>query len=394
MKTNEVIASFSQLAKCEDPAKFWEDIKVQNKQKKWSITPVRIEFKDGQIVENSEDIKKLVGLMTNWAENELKVANIDTLEKDTEITREIYAWFSGSRKQVTKTFDEIKKNFTAVESEIKKIGISFKDRKEKLLEEEYQKREIVIIDNLEKELKAVEDEYKIKINKNLFSDFISSKRKTKVLTEKGALTKKIKDEIKFKINEILEPILKEREAQKLKEQDLQKLTLDLQDINTNALFIEELENAKTKLEQILNTAEIGYPNAVQEAKAQLRANIQLAKANIARIKAEEEKEALRKAEEERKKEEEKKEEEIKQRAEQLQKMQQTEVKEEVKEEISKEEISKEVEKIKWKIPLEEIEVIASIKFEAESEEEAKEKIIEMFKQQLEFIELIKIGGKK
>jgi len=385
MNTQEIITNFSSLANYKDPAKFWELIKEQNKAKKWSITPVKIEFKDGQIVENSEDVKKLVGLMKNWAENELKVADINTLEKDTEIVREIYSWFSGSRKQTTKTFDEIKRNFTAVENEIKNIGLAFKERKEELLEEEYTKRALAISTNLKYELEQVKLEYGIELDIKLFSDFIAQKRKTKVFTEKGQLTKKIKDEIKAKVNEILEPILKEREAQKLKEQDLQKLTLDLQDINVNTLFIEELESAKGRLEQLLNTAEMRYPNAAQEAEAQLRANIRLVEANIARLKAEAEKEALKKAEEERKKKEAKKEEEIKQRAEQLQKMQQQEPKvESAKNAQTTEYIQK------WKIPLEEIEVISEIEFEAKSEEEAKEKAVEMFKQQLEFIELIKI----
>ena len=381
MNTREIITKIGTLANYKDPEKFWEDIKAQNKAKKWSITPVKIEFKDGQIIENSEDVARLVELMKSWAENELKSSDIDTLEKDTEIVRVVYEWFSGSRKQTTKKFDEIKKNFTAIESEIKNIGLAFKQRKEELLEEEYKKREAAIIAELKTELNSVEEEYGIKLNENLFSDFIAQKRKTKVLTEKGQLTKKIKDEIKAKVKDILEPVLKEREAQKLKEQDLQKLTLDLQDINTNALFIEELESAKGRLEQLLNTADMRYPNATQEAEAQLRANIRLVEANIARLKAEAEKEALRKAEEERIAAEKAKEEEIKQRAEQLQKMQQVQ---EPKVESAKNT------QTKYKIPLEEIEVIASVEFEAGSEEEAKEKVIEMFRKQLEFVELIKV----
>ena len=381
MKTQEIITKISTLANYKDPEKFWEDIKAQNKAKKWSVTPVKIEFKDGQIVENSEDVARLVELMKSWAENKLKAVDIDTIEKNTEIVRVVYEWFSGSRKQTTKKFDEIKKNFTAVESEIKNIGLVFKQRKEELLEEEYKKREAAIIAELKTELNFVKEKYGIELNENLFSDFIAAKRKTKVLTEKGALTKKIKDDIKAKVKEILDPILKEREAQRLKEQDLQKLTLDLQDINTNALFVEELENAKGKLIQLLNTVKMRYPNAEQEADAQLRANIRLVEANIARLKAEAEKEALRKAEEERKKEEAKKEEEVKQRAEQLQKMQQVQ---EPKVESAKNAQNK------YKIPLEEIEVIAAMEFEAKSEEEAKEKAIEMFRRQLEFIELIKV----
>ena len=375
MNTREIIAKTAAVVHYADPEKFWEDIKKQNKEKKWSVTPVKIEFKEGQIVENSEQIKQLVNLMQNWAENELKVTDIDILEKDTEIVRVIYEWFSGSRKQITKKFDEIKKNFTAVEADIKNIGLSFKQRKEELLEEEYKKRELALIGEIRSQLDLIKDTHNIDLDINLFSDFITTKRKTKILTEKGQLTKKIKDEIKTKINEVLEPVLKEREAQKLKEQDLQKLTLDLQDINVNSLFIEELEHAHNHLQALLNTIDIRYPNAIKEAEAQLSTNIKLVKANIARLKAEEEKEALKKIEKERIAEEKAKEEEIKKRAEAIQKAQKDVVG---------------VKNNRYKIPLEEIEVISAIEIEAESEEEAKEKALKIFKQQLQLINLIKI----
>ena len=379
MNNKEIITQFGALANYKDPAEFWEAIKAQNKAKKWSITPVKIEFKDGQIVENSAQVKKLVELMKGWADNLIaNTKDVDELEKATEIVREVYAWFSGSRKQLTKPLDEMKRNFTALENEIKNIGIAFKEKKEALLEEEYKKREAVLLEYLKTELEEVKKEHAIELTENLFADFIAAKRKTKILTEKGQLTKKTKDEIKAKINEILEPILKEREAQKLKEQDLQKLTLDMQDINVNALFEEELETAKEKLTQLLNTVDMRYPNAVQEAIAQLNANIRLVEANIARLKAEAEKEALRKAEEERKAAEAKKQEEIKQRAQELQKAQTEAV------------VPKTKHITKYKIPLEEIEVIASVEIEAKSEEEAKEKAIEMFKQQLQFVELERV----
>ena len=389
MNTKEIITQFGTLVNYKDPAEFWETIKAQNKAKKWTITPVKIEFKDGQIVENSGQVKQLVELMKNWANDLIANAkDVDELEKATEIVREVYAWFSESRKQLTKPLDEMKRNFTALENEIKQIGIAFKEKKEELLEQEYQNRETAIISELKMELNFIKEDLGIDLDINLFSDFIAQKRKTKVLTEKGHLTKKIKDEIKVKINEILEPILKEREVQKLKEQDLQKLTLDLQDINTNSLFIEELEAAKDKLIQLLNTVDMRYPNAVQEATAQLNANIRLVEADIKRLQAEAEKKALRKAEEERKAAEAKKQEEIKKRAEEIQKAQQEVAN--AKNAQTTEDSSQTKKTSKYKIPLEEIEIIAAVEIEAVSEAEAKEKAIEIFKQQLQFIELIKI----
>jgi len=404
MNNKEIITQFGSLVNYKDPAEFWEAIKTQNKAKKWTITPVKIEFKDGQIVENSGQVKQLVELMQSWANDLITNAkDVDELEKATEIVREVYVWFSGSRKQLTKPLDEMKKNFTSLENEIKQIGITFKEKKETLLEEEYKQKALALYTRIQRYLEEIKKEHNVTIEVSLFKDFVERKKKTNIFTSKKELTKKIDDEIKAKINEILEPILKEREAQKLKEQDLQKLTLDLQDINTNALFVEELEAAKEKLTQLLNTVDMRYPNAVNEAGAQLNANIRLVEANIKRLQAEAEKEALRKAEEERKAAEAKKQEEIKKRAEEIQKAQQEVANAEnaqTTEDSSKMEHTttkyiipplKETEHTsKYKIPLREIEVIAAVEIKAASEDEAKEKAIEMFKQQLQFIELERV----
>ena len=56
MKNKEIITQFGSLVNYKDPAEFWEAIKAQNKAKKWTITPVKIEFKDGQIVENNGQV--------------------------------------------------------------------------------------------------------------------------------------------------------------------------------------------------------------------------------------------------------------------------------------------------------------------------------------------------
>jgi hypothetical protein len=220
----------------------------------------------------------------------------------------------------------------------------------------------------------------------LFNDFIAAKRKNKILTEKGSLTKKIKDEIESKIKEILDPILEERRKNELKEQDLQKFALDMQKININALFVEELEKAKEQLQYVLKTVDIRYPNATAEAQMQINANIKVVEANIKTLQAEAQKRELEEVEAKRIAEEKAKQEEIEQRAKTIQEAQKTEDKNEVKE------APKEVVKTKYQLPLEELEVLSAMKFEANSESEAKEKIINMFKQQLDMIELNKIEG--
>ena len=175
MNTREIISKIGSIANYNDPEKFWEDIKAQNKAKKWSISPVKIEFKNGEIVENSEQVKKLVELMQGWVDEEIKTSDLERLEKDTEIVRVVYEWFSGSRKQVTKKFDEIKKNFTAIEADIKNIGLGFKQRKEEILEEEYKKRALALFTRIKKYIEEFKLEHNIELDYKLFSVFVEKK---------------------------------------------------------------------------------------------------------------------------------------------------------------------------------------------------------------------------
>jgi hypothetical protein len=123
METKQIVAKLSELVKIDSADKFLEIIKQENKAKKWTISPVKIELKNGGIVENSEEIKRLVSIMQNWAENEFETNDVNVLDKDMDLVRTIYTWFNGSRKQVTNGFDIVKKNFTSLENDIKQIGI-------------------------------------------------------------------------------------------------------------------------------------------------------------------------------------------------------------------------------------------------------------------------------
>jgi len=420
-----IISNFASLASVETK-KFWALVKEENKSKNWSITPIKIEFRDGKIVENSKDVEKLVSLMDSWIEKEIQEADVEKLKADEEIVRTIYEWFSGSRKQLTKPLDDLKKNFTTLERQIKEQIEKIKQKQLELQEEEFKRREKVLREyiNYSKHQQDELNEINIDIQ-SLMSDFIARKRKTQVLTEKGELKKAVKQEIDLKVKEILEPIFKERQKQKAKEQDLKRVALDLEGISTNSLFIDELNSSLSRLKKLRDMSDNLYPNAKDEAMAQIEAKIEIAEANIKRLEEKAKQDEEKKADEEILKEAKEitkpaLKESIESLEEKLSKLRELRKKAKLAETIHKiDEIGIEIKNDlmrlkaikleqeqekktdaknrqtteyvpKWKIPLEEIEVIASITIEARDEKEAKEKAVEIFKKQLEFIELERI----
>ncbi len=409
----EIISGFAVLTGTPKEA-FFRSIKVQNKAKEWSISPVRIEFKEGKIVENSKEVAKMVDLMKSWAKNELKVDDVSILKEDEDISKTIYEWFKGSRIQITKPLDEIKRNFTALEKEIKAITDSFKQRQDELKEEVYKKREQKIREYIKESKELLKQEEGLEVDLiSLLDDYIQRKRKFGILTAKEELQKAIKDEIDRKIEEIVKPIKEERERAKQKENDIRRLTYDLEDIKTTG-EVEELKEIKRKISMKLSSVEDIYPYAAQEAKAALNSKLSIIEANIKAAGYEREKEQLKKSEDS-----------IIQRAkaikEHCKKDDITSLKtsldglREIRSEAKLSETIKEIDKIDieikealtalkakkirkeepvkesafktFYIPLDELEVLSAIPVKAENEEKAKEEFMKLFKKQLDFMTL-------
>lgn len=419
LHTSIIISNFASLANIE-PEKFWALIKEQNKVKRWSVAPVKIEFRDGQIIENSKEVGKLINLLDDWIEKELNESDLNKLKQDEEITRTIYEWFSGSRKQLTKPLDNLKKNFTSLEKRIKEDIDRLKQKQLELQEEEFKRREKVLRDYLKDKLDEIYKEHQIRIDEKIFEDFIRVQRKNKILTEKGNLTSSVKKKADEKIEEVLKPVLEEREKRKLKEQDLKKLAFDLENINTNALFVDELKEAVSRLKKFRDMATNLYPNATDEALAQIQAKIEIAEVNIQKLEVEDRRNKDKEADEKLLKEVQEianpaaketvesleaklaKLRELRSRAklaETIHKIDETgiEIKEDllrlkaIKLEVKQEsEIVETLKTNRYKIPLDEIEVICSMEIEAESEEKAKAKAVDLFRKQIEFIELERV----
>jgi len=263
--------------------KFFALIKEQNKTKKWTISPIKLEVKDGEIIDNADQIKEIVEKIKNWKDEQLSIVNltVEEVEDYIDTVSTVYTWISGTRKNATSAFDAIKKKFTATEKELKEVIDDLKAKREALKEEQYQKHEKVLrefLDTTLKELKGGED---IELQTTLFDDLISNMRKTQILTDKGSLKKSAKDKILSKISEIVEPIKAEREKQKIIQNELDRLEYDtrelmLFDIDSK----EDMEAKKAELQKLYDNAPILYPNAQEEAKKALQSKINLIQKNL------------------------------------------------------------------------------------------------------------------
>ncbi len=272
MKTRNIIENFALIANI-NKDKFFSQIKNENKAKKWVTTPIKINFENGIIIENSAEVEKLIVGLEKWAKNEVDLDNLDgyleILKKDEEVARTIEQWFKGSRQQLTKPLDNLKKNFTVLEKRVSEVVKIIKNKQLELQEEEFKKRAGILEEFIVGEILSVKDKQDIVLELHFFDDFIDAKRVTKILTPANKLSKKVRDDFLKKLNDIVTPILKEREHQKLIDDDLRKLTIDISE-----------EDSVDKLELILETFSMRYSNLDDSSMGLVRARIELVTANI------------------------------------------------------------------------------------------------------------------
>ncbi len=245
---------------------FFALIKGQNKAKSWSVSPIRIEFENGQISHNAQQVKGIVENIKNWAKDELEKANLQTLKDDEAVLREIHTWLRGSRTQLTKPLDELKKEFTTIEKELSEVVQSFKQKQDELQLFVFKQRQEILESAILEEQKFVKEKYDIDIDLlSLMQDWVMRKRKTQ-------MKKAVSSQITEFAEKIIKPILEERELRERKEQQMQSLNLDFGDIDCQ----NRPEEAISTLERLLEQVEVKYPDIVDTAKMNIQANISIA----------------------------------------------------------------------------------------------------------------------
>ncbi len=277
-----------------DPAKFWETIKAENKSKKWTLVPAKIEVRGADIIDNSAELAKIADEIEKKTKGWQNKASLEELETAKDNFRTLIDWLKGSRTQVTNPLTNISKKFTPIEKKLEGVRDEIVAEIKRLNQTIFLKREKLLRDYIVEKLNKIKQEQDVELKSSLFDDFIYKRRENEGTTNKAitSLSSKVKKEIDALIQQHIEPILKEREAQRLKEQDISKLTLDMQNIDVS----EDPEGAIEALERLKANVEIAYPNAVDYALTQINANIQIAKNAIEAKKAKEEAEKTKAAE--------------------------------------------------------------------------------------------------
>jgi len=265
-----------------DSKEFFAQIKEQNKQKAWSITPVKIDFKNGMPITNAPQIQSMVDMVSSWATESKTHMTMNELDAGVETIKTIYDWFSGSRKVVTGVFDNAKKEFIAQEHILKNTIDELKQEIETRKEKEYQKTENVLKIYIESRLNALAEEDDIKLQDSIFDDFMAKKRKNKgTLTQKGELTSAVIKDFDTLLNSIIEPIIKERETEKRKQEALNRAEYDCKEF---AIYssddIESMQRSKVGFEKLMNDADVIYDEFKDDVKRLIQTKITLLDKNI------------------------------------------------------------------------------------------------------------------
>jgi len=263
-----------------------------NKNKAYPISPISIKFENNHIEHNADEIKaftdKIEAYVKDVVENDL---DLDEVESAKKATLEFHKFLSETRKIQTSGLDEAKKQFTAQEARYKPLIASLKDKIDAINEKQYQTNERAIKEHLQATIDLLDDE---SITLEMFKDFIEVKRKNKVFTTTGNLTKTTKVQADEAVAKAYAPIqaLKELEAKKALQQKQFEGYLENIVATGKTPLLEANVNALIAMEEIV---EEHYPDITEHCYRAIRNKIDKCEANIRANEAIAQKEALQNA---------------------------------------------------------------------------------------------------
>ncbi|MCB5278925.1 MAG: hypothetical protein LHW59_05345 [Candidatus Cloacimonetes bacterium] len=429
MSIKDAITTISKITK-QDSKNMVETITTWNKEKIYPVSLIDINISSDGVKDNSADIGELVDKIEVSVQDTIKNSlDLESVLDMKKTVAEIGKYLSETRKIQTNPLKDIVSSYTAHESRFTKFNTELTAKIDAINELEYQKAEKAIREYFSEVLGSDENK-DIEIEMALFDSFIQAKRKTKVTLDgklnEGALTKKAKDEIIEQVRLAIEPIRKAKELEA--KRSLQSMQFE------NALNMVKIDGTNTEVESAINSLtsmlvniENLYPDIIDYCKRAIDNKISFAEANIKANNAIAERNAVQNAD--------------KELMEQYEIIYQfvnsgspifkdvyknyisvlrgiypqlkfTENQEKVKAfgaklshivgEIEKEEIQQSLaptprEDITiqnhhtFLVSIEDLEVMAGMEIQADSEDEAKEELVERFKAHLSMIDLIRKG---
>lgn len=274
-KIQDATALIASTAKIDADA-IVSEITNWNKTKFYPVSLIDIRIDKNGVTDNSEFIGEIVDkieeAVKETVDNELDLENVSSMKKT---VAEIGKWIVETRKLQTNPLKDIAAKYIQHENKFSVFNTDLTKKIDAINEKEYQKAEGKIREYFEELLQNVEVEY----NFQIFDSFIAAKRKTKVLTDKGELNKKIRDEIAEQIRLAIEPLLKAKELEAKKNLQLKQFTNNLEKIKIDG-DNEQIEQAIDELTRATAQIEELYPDIVEFCKMSIENKIASAKTNI------------------------------------------------------------------------------------------------------------------
>lgn len=252
------------------------DITAWNKDKVYPVSLIDIRIDKDGVTDNSDFVggivTKIEEAVKETVANELDLENVTDMKKT---VAEIGKWLIETRKIQTNPLKDIATKYTAFESKFGTFNTNLTNKIDAINEKEYQKAEKAIREYFGELLKDVEVEY----NFQIFDSFIATKRKNQVFTEKSVLNKKIKDEIAEQVRLVIEPLLKAKELEAKKSLQSKQFENYLANIKIDGdnSQIELSINELTRM--TIQTKEL-YPDIIEYCQRAIENKISFAKANI------------------------------------------------------------------------------------------------------------------
>lgn len=177
-----------------------KEITEWNKNKVYPVSPIHISIDQNGSIDNSNEIGILVCMIGDGVEDAIKnTIDAESLSDVKKTVSEIGKFIIETRKIQTNPLAEIAKKYTKHEAKFNEYNAAITKRIDEIKELEYEKAEKKIVE-------LFEDEMPKELSLGMFRDFISNKRKNKIFTAKGELTGAIKSDIAEAMRIAYEPI--------------------------------------------------------------------------------------------------------------------------------------------------------------------------------------------
>ena len=276
-----------------DKSDFMSNLEKWNKTKVYPVSLIDIKISADGVTDNAEQIAEIVSLFTTWSDDIIKNAlDAESVTDAKKMIMEFKKYLSETRKLQTNPLKEVAGHYTPLEAKLDEASKALTTKFEAINEVEYQNRERAIREHFESRIKA--DGLTEIVGMDAFIDFIANKRKTNIFTAKGALTKGIKDAIDEALRVVVAPIQEAKALEEKKALQSKQFESYLDGIPSDG-SVDLLEASKITLTKLRGSVEELYPDVVEACYRSIDNKISRCDSNIKAVQAIAEADAIKNA---------------------------------------------------------------------------------------------------